>query len=294
MYQLLGLASDGRDVRKSRLKAAAQVAESIALQLPLINNIYNRIAPSITPLAFSMSQSDTKRYPNGATQRRLTLLEEYALQLSFTDLPPPVAPKTLIEHAQRLTVRFEQWRESSTLEKADRRRELLAIVEGHEIVTHADPNESPKERSRMQRTWQSRRARQKEKDVQRAKKNAEKGKMPKLLQSRVQIADRLERNSTQRLLWIVLLNVKQQGESFSFIDYWCRSYTCIYNVDEEICQDSKEPLNLVAEKELLELEESNTWCEKLREKAAERPEILLQLKELEEELDEIIQQELHL
>lgn len=51
-----------------------------------------------------------------------------------------------------------------------------------------------------------------EKKAWKAQKKIMKGKQPKSLQSKVQIAERIEYNATQDLLWVVVLTA-EQGES---------------------------------------------------------------------------------
>lgn len=207
------------------MKTAAHVAETVALHLPIIRKVYNRIAPSVTPVASSSSSSsysqNSREGPNGVTQRRLATLEGHALPLVFTGLPPPAAPETIMQRAQGMSVRLEQWQARNAQTKADRNRELLAIAEGREsVLAHATMShrrpQNERESSWMQRAWEARQARRLERDAWRARRKLMRGRQPKSLQNKVQIADRLEYNATKSLLWVVLLTA-EQGTSIFFL-----------------------------------------------------------------------------
>lgn len=204
MHQLVGLTATGE--KSSKLVAAGRTAETIALHLPIIRKVYNRIAPR-APLV-----NVDPRGSGSVTQRRMEPLEHYTLPLDF-NVPPAAPPETIMQKAQGMSMRLEQWKERGSESKADQNRHLLAIAEGR---ASSLPPRPPSDSSGLSQAWEVKQARRMEKEEGKARKKAARGKQPKSLQTKVQIADRLEHNSTRDLLWIVVLN-EEQGQFVAFL-----------------------------------------------------------------------------
>lgn len=196
MRQLVGL---GAEPEKGKLAAAGHTAETIALQLPIIRRVYNRVAaPPPVP------SSCDPNLPSSMAQRRLASLEGHALPLDF-EVPPPAPQEKITEKAQGMSMRLEQSRERKKEAKATRNRELLAIAEGRATSLSSPPLIDPNNPSKKE----LKQARRMEKKAHKAQLAGMDPKKLKKLQNKVLLDDRVEYNANQDLLWIVLLNADQ-------------------------------------------------------------------------------------
>lgn len=130
VHQLLGLRESDNDGGKSK----SNTAENIALHLPIVRKIYNRMASPIPTSGPSTSYNNPNaiptEYPNSVTRRRIEALEGRALPLAFSNLPPAPSSDTLMQRAQEMSAKMEQRKAQEGAMKTDRNKQLLAIAEG--------------------------------------------------------------------------------------------------------------------------------------------------------------------
>ncbi|KAI5115805.1 hypothetical protein M0805_006524 [Coniferiporia weirii] len=82
-------------------KAAGRTAETVALHLPIIRNVYNLVAPPVP--------SVDPNAPDEMAARRMLALQGYALPLSF-DVPPATPVQGIMDNASGLSGRMQTWR----------------------------------------------------------------------------------------------------------------------------------------------------------------------------------------
>lgn len=204
---LVGLHANGS---KNKMKKVAHIAEKVVLHVPAVNKLYNHLAPPVTPIsASSSSNADTNEHANSITLRRVARFEGYALPLTFTGLTAPDPPATIMERAQGMSVRLDQWKTRRAQTKVERKREKLAeITKNLEVAQQTGRHRPPPNGS--ENNWVERVREMQQ--VRRMEMNAwhsVHSKRAKKLKDKVEIADRLEYNTTQDLLWVVLLNEEQ-------------------------------------------------------------------------------------
>ncbi|KAH8113832.1 hypothetical protein DFH11DRAFT_1704716 [Phellopilus nigrolimitatus] len=192
-------------------KTAGGVAETVALHLPVIRKVYNRLAPPVPAV--------DPNAPGDMTSRRLSVLQGYVLPLSF-DVPPPAPLEGFMEKASGLGMRLDSWKVNRAAASADRNRHLLAVQEGRATGLPPPPTRSPgSSQNILEQAWEWRGDRRRNKDEGRALRRAEFGRSSSKLQTKVEIADRKEWKTTDNLLWVVLVNAEQdafiQGTEFA-------------------------------------------------------------------------------
>lgn len=197
---------------KNFVTQSGRVAETVVLHLPIVRKVYNRIAPKAPSIP-----ADAEGLGD-ATARRLAMIEGHALPLTF-DVPPPPPEEGLMDKVSGLSVRLQAQRVMQKETKIERKRQLLAIQQGHttslqsplsDAAALASSSISSSSVSAVQDARQDRKDRR---DVQRALRRAERGRVNRGLRSTVELADRMEWKSTRMLLWVVVLNA-EQGLSF--------------------------------------------------------------------------------
>ena len=203
MRQLVGLSTEPE---KSKLAKAGHVAETIVLHLPIVRKVYNRLAPPPPPAV-----SFDPNIPSTLAQRRIASLEGHSLPLDF-DIPPAAPPEKIMQKAQGMSVRLEQWQQRSSEAKANQSRQLLAIAEGR--ATSLPPRPPSNSSNPLTQAWEFRQARRQRKKEWKARMAGFSDKKMRRLQNKAMLEDRKELNATENLLWLVLLNA-EQGEHFS-------------------------------------------------------------------------------
>ncbi|KAI5121179.1 hypothetical protein M0805_005980 [Coniferiporia weirii] len=181
-------------------KSAGRTAETVALHLPVVRKIYNHYAepvPAVDPNA-----------PGEMAARRMLPLQGYVLPLTF-DVPPPVPLTGMLDKASELTMRMESWQLHRDQEDKNHMRQVLAYQQGHSTYLPLTPLTSSSDESQnvFERTLEKKR----EKKWRKQEERAIKGDPSTRLRQGVEVADRLEWNSTDALLWIVVLNADQDA-----------------------------------------------------------------------------------
>ncbi|KAI5121177.1 hypothetical protein M0805_005978, partial [Coniferiporia weirii] len=180
-------------------KGAGRTAETVALHLPIIRTVYNRVAPSVPAV--------DPNAPGEAAVRRMLVLQGYALPLSF-DVPPVTPVEGIMDKASGLSARMQSWRLRKKEADTNRKRQLLAFQEGRSATPPSMPSSSSSgNRNPLEVALDWR----KDRNWQRQERRAASGRSSKL-RTNVEIADRLEWNSTDNLLWVVLVNADQDAE----------------------------------------------------------------------------------
>ncbi|KAI5117563.1 hypothetical protein M0805_004476 [Coniferiporia weirii] len=182
-------------------KGVGRTAETVALHLPIIREAYNRVAPSVPAVDPSSSGE--------VAMRRMLVLQGYTLPLSF-DVPPAAPVEGIMDKASGLSVRMQAWRLRRKEADTNRKRQLLAFQEGRSATPPPMPSSSSSGNRnllevaldwRKDRIWQ----------LQELRAGIA-GRSSGKLRTNVEIADRLEWNSTDNLLWVVLVNADQDAE----------------------------------------------------------------------------------
>ncbi|KAH8113843.1 hypothetical protein DFH11DRAFT_278873 [Phellopilus nigrolimitatus] len=187
---------------KQHAKTAGEVAETVALHLPVIRKVYNRLAPPVPAV--------DPNAPGDMTSRRLSVLQGYVLPLS-SNVPPPAPLEGLMQKASGLGMRLDSWKVNRTAASADRNRRLLAIQEGRATRVLSPPVRSPGSSQKILKQALDRRGdRRRNKDERRALRRRTE-KSSRKLQTKVKIADRKEWKTTDNLLWVVLVNAEQDA-----------------------------------------------------------------------------------
>ncbi|KAL5527873.1 hypothetical protein ACEPAG_6674 [Sanghuangporus baumii] len=220
MRQLTGLdpVPDANEPTSTKVKKFAvqsgRVAETVVLHLPIIRKWYNRIAPGVPSIPAGAEGL------GGATARRLAMIQDHALPLTF-DVPPPPPEEGLMNKASGLSVRLQTQRARQKEAKTERKRQLLAIQEGRATslapMPSSDIGSSTSTSSSSSSSAQNvlgqavdwRQARKDKRAEQRALRRASRGRVSRGLQSSVELADRMEWKTTHMLLWVVVLNAEQ-------------------------------------------------------------------------------------
>ena len=128
------------------------------------------------------------------TERRMADLEGYIYPITW-DIPPPKTPDALLDKASELAIKLRIWQGKKADSKAMRNRRLLAISEGRAQPQYSNNAED-----------YDRKTRRKER---KAEQRAKRGKSSANLKGKVAKADRLERNATSDIVWVVILNADQ-------------------------------------------------------------------------------------
>ncbi|KAI5121180.1 hypothetical protein M0805_005981 [Coniferiporia weirii] len=205
MRQIIGIDAPPQEPQGSEkfaeFKAStSRGAGSLALHLPVIRKIYNHYTdpvPAIDPNA-----------PGEMAARRLLPLQGYTLPLTF-DVPPAAPPKGILDKAPGLTIRMESWKLRRDQEDKNHMRQVLAYQEGRSTYLPLTPMTSSSDESQnvFKRTLDKNR----EKKWRKQEEKALSGKQSTRLRQGVEVADRLEWNATDALLWIVVVNADQDA-----------------------------------------------------------------------------------
>ncbi|KAI5117050.1 hypothetical protein M0805_007907, partial [Coniferiporia weirii] len=171
-------------------KAAGRTAETVALHLPIIRKVYNRVAPPVP--------SVDPNAPGEMAARRMLVLQGYALPLSF-NVPPAAPVQGIMDKTSGLSVRMQSWRLRQKEADTTHKRQLLAFKEGRSTSLPSTPSSSSSgDRNPLEMAIDWRRDRKWSKEERRALN----GRSSKKLRTNVEIADRLEYKSTDSLLWV--------------------------------------------------------------------------------------------
>lgn len=204
------------DKAKAAAVTTGRVAETVALHLPIIRIWYNKLAPKVQAIdPGAIANAEENAEISGATARRLAIVADYTLPLRF-DMPEPQPPEGFYNKTSGLAVRLDTWKGAYAETSKDRKRQLLAVMEGraapHTISTPRSGGSSG-DKGFFEKWADDRAQRKDEKDYRRAMKRLSKGKTRRV-KNQVQIADRLEYKSTRNLMWLVLLNEEQGKHSY--------------------------------------------------------------------------------
>ena len=207
------------DKAKAVAVKTGRIAETIVLHLPIIRLWYNRLAPKVQSIApGAIADAEQNAEISGATARRLAIIADYSLPLRF-DVPEPAPLEGVLQRTSGLAVRLDSWKAKFTEKDKERKRQLLAVMEGRAPVHAITPPKTPatpEEREKkgfFEKMADDRNQRKDEKSYRKAMRHLARGKGSNRVRAQVQIADRLEYKSTRNLIWLVLLN-EEQGESF--------------------------------------------------------------------------------
>ncbi|KAL8277543.1 hypothetical protein RQP46_010098 [Phenoliferia psychrophenolica] len=209
MRQLVGL-DDGEPVPISKVAYAGKVAEAIALKLPIIGKGISRFkVPTVTPIDPNSSSS--------LLERRLAPIEHLVMPLSY-DVPPPAAPAGLMDKTSNLAVKLRKHQVGSAEDKAMTQRRLLAYQNGT-----LDPAlaASTSRQGKLSGMVQAGKAVFGEGDGTPVASGSSGGgfgtggrrerkggrRKQRRMARKVTSADREEQLGTQRLLWLVVLNL---------------------------------------------------------------------------------------
>ncbi|KAJ6621827.1 hypothetical protein B0H10DRAFT_1748412, partial [Mycena sp. CBHHK59/15] len=182
--------------------------------IPFSSRIVRAIADKPPKVRASInSVGDGKKMPL-ATQRRLAALEDYSLHLEL-DVPPPAKAQGVMDTMGSWGVQFDAWRTGRKQNKVEQRRRQLAWIEEQQrlggsaygYLGQQHYQSSRRERKAMRKA--ARRARKRERG---GLISGLIGPKESRLERRVANADLLEHWTSDKVLWVVLMNAEQDRE----------------------------------------------------------------------------------
>ncbi|KAK4704873.1 hypothetical protein P7C70_g1342, partial [Phenoliferia sp. Uapishka_3] len=188
----------------SFMSNTGKTAQKVSLHVPVVRKIVNRFSDPVPAVP-----ANTSDHMSTLAGRRLAQLSQEGLIAELDlDVPPAKTPEGLMDKGNELAVKMRKWKDARKEHKVDQKRQLLAIREGKGGFEGA----SSQSGQFGQFGPGARKARRAERRAQRDSRRGRTGSASRKLRTSVEIADRKEYNSTDSLLWIVLLNKEQDEE----------------------------------------------------------------------------------
>lgn len=194
MRRFVGIEQGGAEPSKAMkfAKNFGHGLENVAYRLPI--PIVGRIVSALNP------QSNVD--PNSTstvTERRMEALKGYIAPMSL-DVPPVRMPDGLMDKASELAIKLRVWQSNRANTKAMRDRRMLAISEGRiqpgSQLDYSQPGSSGVVDQFL--------------DLRNNRRSGRRGRrQDRKLRGNVAKADRLEKNTTNDLVWVVIMNADQ-------------------------------------------------------------------------------------
>ena len=199
---------------KKFAKGTGRVAETVVMHLPVLSMVYNELAPKAPPIqpgnTIARAYDEKKIMPR--TARLLATIEGYTLPLTF-DVPAPKPQEGIMNKTSGMAVRLDNWKTKQSESRNERRRQLLAIQQGH--ATQLVPRRSSSSNNILKKAWDWRMEQADRVAESNARLYAMTGKPDLALKTKVEIADRKEKRSIGNYLWVVVLT-DEQGKTTSY------------------------------------------------------------------------------
>ncbi|KAI8817121.1 uncharacterized protein EV422DRAFT_542494 [Fimicolochytrium jonesii] len=163
-------------------KALGRGAQNFALRLPI--PFMGRIVETFG------NQPRVDASEPDVVKRHLSHIEGYVAPVSFDNIPPLKTPESLMDKTSELAVKIRTWTAARTEGKDSAKRRLLAIQEGKMAPLPADGR-----KGRL------------------AARRARRGRKPRR-KTRLRVAkiDRIEKNNSIGLMWLVVMNFDQDAQ----------------------------------------------------------------------------------